>query len=150
MKVFPYFATPNTEVQTVSEFVELPAAPDTVWSLIGQFNLDWHPLVASVTLTGTGIGQIRTIRTRDGGEVVERLEAIDNGQRLYRYSKIAGFPATHYMGTIEVRPKGNGCVAAWRVEFLADNQPDIVVRTRVSALVKSGLGSLNRRFGVAA
>jgi hypothetical protein len=150
MKMFPYFATPNTEVQTVSEFVELPAAPDTVWSLIGQFNLDWHPLVASVTLTGTGIGQIRTIRTRDGGEVVERLEAIDNGQRLYRYSKIAGFPATHYMGTIEVRPKGNGCVAAWRVEFLADNQPDIVVRTRVSALVKSGLGSLNRRFGVAA
>src|SRR6516164_8220999 len=37
MKVFPYFATPNTELQTVAESVELAAAPDTVWSLIGQF-----------------------------------------------------------------------------------------------------------------
>jgi hypothetical protein len=150
MKTFPYFAAPNTEVQTVAESIELPASADAVWSLIGQFSLEWHPLVASVRLTGTGIGQLRTLKTRDGGEVIERLESVDNGQRFYRYSKIAGFPATHYMGTIAVKPKGNGCVAEWRVEFLADNLPDIVVRTRVSGLVKSGLGSLNRRFGVAA
>ena len=39
MKVFPYFATPNTELQTVAESVELAAAPDEVWSLIGQFGL---------------------------------------------------------------------------------------------------------------
>ena len=44
-KVFPYFASPNTEVQTVAESVELAAAPDVVWSVIGQFNLDWHPHV---------------------------------------------------------------------------------------------------------
>src|SRR6267142_6715497 len=81
MKVFPYFATPNTEVQTIAKSVDLTAAPDTVWSLIGQFNLDWHPLVACVSLTGTGIGQLRTIRTRDGKEIVERLEAIDNAKR---------------------------------------------------------------------
>ena len=43
MKVFPYFATPNTELQTVAESVELAAAPDEVWSVIGQFDLDWHP-----------------------------------------------------------------------------------------------------------
>src|SRR5215510_2117115 len=53
MKVFPYFATPNTELQTVSESVELAAAPDTVWSLIGQFGGDWHPLVARVSCSGT-------------------------------------------------------------------------------------------------
>src|SRR6185369_12403123 len=47
MNAFPYFATPNAEVQTVAESVELAAAPDAVWSLIGQFNLEWHPLVAS-------------------------------------------------------------------------------------------------------
>ena len=39
MKVFPYFATPNTELQTIAESVELAAAPDEVWSLIGQFDL---------------------------------------------------------------------------------------------------------------
>ena len=36
MKVFPYFATPNTELQTVAESVELAATPDEVWSVIGS------------------------------------------------------------------------------------------------------------------
>jgi hypothetical protein len=36
------------------------------------------------------------------------------------------------------------------VEFLANNQPDIVVRTMVSTLVKTGLGSLKPRFAAAA
>ena len=100
-----------------------------MWSLIGQFNLDWHPLVARVRLTGTGIGQLRTIETLDGREIVERLEAIDNAKRFYRYTLIAGIPASHYAGMLEVKPKGSGSVAEWRVQFLANNQPDIVVRT---------------------
>jgi len=47
---------------------------------------------------------------------------------------------------IEVNPKGSGCIADWRVEFLASNLPDIVVRTMVSTLLKTGLGSLKLRF----
>src|SRR5262245_17286658 len=125
LKVFPYFATPNKEVQVLADSVELAAAPDAVWSLIGQFNLDWHPLVARVDLTGTGIGQLRTIVTIDGKQIVERLEASDNTKRFYRYTGVGGFPASHYAGTLEVTPKGSGCVVAWRVQFLADTQPDI-------------------------
>src|SRR5262249_11424269 len=147
MKVFPYFARPNTELQIVTESVELSAAADAVWSVIGQFNLDWHPLVARVTLTGAGSGQLRRIETRDGGEIVERLEEIDNARRVYRYALVAGIPASHYTGVIEVMPKGSGCVAQWQVQFLANNQPDIVVRTMVSALLTTGLGSLKARFG---
>jgi len=149
MKVFPYFAAPNTEVQVVADAVELAAAPETVWSLIGQFNLDWHPLVAQVRLIGEGIGQLRRMETRDGGVVIERLEERDESRRNYRYSMVAGIAASHYAGTIEVRPKGSGCIAEWRVQFLADNQPDIAVRTRVTALITTGLGSLKTRFGVA-
>jgi Polyketide cyclase / dehydrase and lipid transport/Domain of unknown function (DUF4331) len=145
-KVFPYFATPNTEAQIVAESVELSAAPDAVWSVIGQFNLGWHPLVAKVRLIGTGVGQLRRIETLDGKEIVERLEAVDNTKRVYRYALVAGVPASRYAGSIEVNPKGNGCVAGWRVEFLANNQPDIVVRTQVSTLVNTGLGSLKHRF----
>ena len=137
-------------MQSVAESVELGAAPDTVWSLIGQFNLTWHPAVARVSLTGTGVGQLRRIETLDGNEIIERLDAVDNGKRFYRYSLIAGVPASHYTGTIEVEPKGSGCVAGWRVEFLANNQPDIVVRTAVTTLIETGLGSLKHRFPTAA
>ena len=149
MKVFPYFATPNTELQSVTEAVELAAGPDKVWSLIGPFALDWHPAVARVRLTGAGVGQLRTLETIDGREIVERLDAIDDARRFYRYALVAGVPASHYIGTLEVKPKGCGCVAEWGVQFLASNQPDIVVRAMVSTLIETGLGSLKARFGVA-
>jgi hypothetical protein len=147
MKVFPYLATRNTELQTVAESVLLGAAPDKVWSLIGEFGGTWHPLIARISVTGTGIGQLRTIETLDGKEIVERLEAIDDAKRLLRYSSIAGVAASHYTGMLEVMPNGGGCVADWRVQFLANHQPDVVAKTRVSTLVKTGLESLKTRFG---
>ena len=150
MKVFPYFATPNTEMQVVSGSVELAASPDEVWSVIGQFNLQWHPAVARVRLVGEGLGQLRRIETPEGREIVERLEAVDDSKRSYRYSLVAGVPASHYAGVIDVRPKGSGSIAGWRVEFLANNLPDIAVRTMVSTLVQTGLGSLKHRFAAAA
>jgi hypothetical protein len=150
MKVFPYFATPNSELQVVVKSVALDADPDEVWSMIGSFDLSWHPRVARVRLIGTGIGQLRTMETLDGKEIVERLEAIDNGKRSMRYTSIAGIPASHYTGTLEVTAKGRGSVAEWRVQYLANGQPDIVVKTIVSALQQTGLESLTTRFGVPA
>ena len=148
-KAFPYFATPNTEVQSVAGSVELAAAPDEVWSLVGKFSLDWHPLVASVRLTGTGIGQLRALTNIAGEEIVERLEVIDDAKRFYRYGLIAGVAATRYVGALEVTPKGRGCAFEWRVQFLASKQPDVVVRTKVSTLVNTALEYLKSRFAVA-
>jgi hypothetical protein len=149
MKVFPYLASPNTEIQAVADSVLLAAPPADVWSVIGQFNLEWHPAVAQSRLIGDGLGQLRRLQTRDGRQIVERLEEVDEMKRSYRYALVSGVAATHYAGVIDVRPKGNGSVAGWRVEFLADNQPDIVVRTIVTRLIETGLGSLKARFGVA-
>jgi hypothetical protein len=148
MKVFPYFAAPNTEVQTVAGAVELAAPPDDVWSVIGQFSLQWHPAVARARLIGEGLGQLRKLETRDGREIVERLADVDNTKRSYRYTLISGVPALHYAGVIDVKPKANGSIAEWRIEFLANNQPDITVRTIVSRLIETGLGSLKARFAV--
>jgi hypothetical protein len=148
MKVFPYFATPNTEIQTVAGSVELEAPADDVWSVIGEFNLQWHPAVARAHLIGEGLGQLRRLETRDGREIVERLAEVDNTKRSYRYTLVSGVPASHYAGVIDVKPKASGSVAEWRVEFLANNQPDIAVRTMVSGLIETGLGSLKTRFGV--
>ena len=147
MKVFPYLATPNTEMQSVVDSVDLAAAPDEVWSLIGQFDGAWHPLIARIRSTGTGVGQLRTIETLDGTRIIERLEALDEAKRCFRYTNVAGIAASRYIGTLGVKPKGNGCAAEWRVRFLADNQPDIVVKTGVSALLKTGFENLKARFG---
>jgi hypothetical protein len=147
-KTFPYEASPNTELQTVVDSIDLAASPDQVWAAIGKFDdLMWHPLVASVRLTGAGVGQLRTIELIDGKEVIERLEAVDDSQRIYRYTNVSGLPVMDYTGTFDLKPKGSGSSVEWRVQFLADNQPTIVVRTIVVALLKTGFEALRKRFG---
>ena len=105
-------------------------------------------VIAFVEFVGTGLGQLRRLTTLVGKEVIERLEAIDEAKRWYRYALVAGVSASIYTGTIEVKPKGAGCVASWRVQFLAANQPDIAVRAMVAGLVNAGLENLKARFSV--
>jgi hypothetical protein len=146
-RTFPYFASPNTELQTVAESVELAAAPDRVWELIGQFGGTWHPLIANIRLMGAGVGELRVIETIDGKQIIERLDAIDNAARSYRYTSIGGIPASDCTGVLEVKPRGTGSSVEWRSQFLASGQGTLVVRTIVSTLLKTGLESLKPRFG---
>jgi hypothetical protein len=147
-KEFPYLASPNTQPQTVVQNVDLAASPDQVWTLIGQFGgILWHPLVAKVHLTGAGIGQLRTIETIDGKQIIERLEAIDASQRYYRYQNISGIPAEDYTGTLDVKPTGTGSSVEWRAQYTLGGQPAIVVKTIVTTLFKTGLEGLKKRFG---
>jgi hypothetical protein len=146
-KTFPYLAAPNTQPQTVITSVDLAAPPDRVWVVIGTFGAMWHPLIANIKLTGAGVGQLRTIETIDGKRIVERLDAIDPAHRFYRYTMISGVPAADYTGTLDVKPKGGGSSVEWRVQYWADGQPDLVVKTIVATLEKVGLDSLKTRFG---
>lgn len=146
--VFPFLASPNTQLQEVAESVDLAAPPDKVWALVGQFSPAWHPLVAQVRLTGTGVGQLRTIETVDGKQIVERLDLMDSAKRFYRYTNVGGIPASNYTGILSVKPKGKGCTVEWRAQFLANDQATFIVKLIVSTLFKVGLESLRPRFGV--
>jgi hypothetical protein len=145
-KNFPYLATPNLDLQTVAETVDVNATPDKVWELIGQFGGYWHPLIAQIRLTGTGPGQLRTIETIDGKQIIERLDAIDNAGRFYRYANIAGLPVADYSGMLSVKPSGAGSSVEWRAQFLPNGQGTLAVKIIVSTLFKTGLDSLKSRF----
>jgi hypothetical protein len=144
---FPYLAPPNTELQTVAESIVVNAPADKVWVLIGGFGAMWHPLIASIRLTGAGAGQLRTVETVDGKIIIERLDATDNAGRQYRYSGVTGMGASNYTGILEVAPKGGGSAVTWRVQYLSDGQPTLIIRTIVATLQKVGLESLKKRFG---
>ena len=90
---------------------------------------------------------MRTIELIDGKQIIERLEAMDNSKRLYRYTNMSGLGVTDYTGTFDLKPKGSGSSVEWRVQFLADNQPTLIVRTIVSTLMKTGFEGLTKRFG---
>jgi hypothetical protein len=143
---FPYFASPDTELQSVTESVALNAAPEKVWALIGKFGGSWHPLIANIKQTGTGIGALRFIETTEGKYIIERLEEIDDRRMFYRYSLVSGLPASDYTGVLEVKPNGAGSTVEWRAQFLGSGQGTLIVRTMVSTLFKTGLESLKGRF----
>jgi hypothetical protein len=143
---FPYFAAPNTELQRVTESVDLEAAPERVWALVGSFSGSWHPLIASIKQTGTGVGALRVIETIDDKRIIERLEEIDDPRMFYRYSNISGIPASDYTGVLEVKAKGGGSTVQWTAQFLASGEATIFVRTMVSTLFKTGLEGLKARF----
>ena len=145
-KNFPYFATPNTELQSVTDRINLNAAPDKVWALIGDFGGSWHPLIVNIKLIGAGIGQLRVIETIDGKHIIERLDAIDNSVRFYRYTSISGIPASDYTARLEVKPNGAGSSVEWVAQYLPNGQGDVVVRTIISTMFKTGLESLKPRF----
>jgi Polyketide cyclase / dehydrase and lipid transport/Domain of unknown function (DUF4331) len=144
---FPYLAPPNTELQTVVESVDLAASPDKVWAVIGEFGGSWHPLIAKIQIIGSGVGQLRTIETIDGKRLVERLDEVNDSTKSYRYTMISGIPAADYTGLLDVKPKGSGSSVEWRVQYWADGQPDIIVKTIIATLLKTGLASLKTRFG---
>jgi hypothetical protein len=146
-KNFPYFAAPDTELQSVMERVDLKTEPEKVWALIGQFGGYWHPLIADIKLIGTGVGALRVIETIDGKQIIERLDAVDDSSRSYRYSNVSGLPVSNYTGFLAVKPNGTGTSVEWRAQYLAKGQGDVVVRTIISTLFKAGLDSLKPRFG---
>jgi hypothetical protein len=78
--------------------------------------------------------------------LVERLDAIDNSRRSYRYTSISGIPASDYTGRLQVKPNGAGSSVEWSAQYLPKGQGDVVVRTIVSTLFKIGLESLKARF----
>ena len=144
---FPYFAAPNMDLQTVAETVDVSATPERVWELIGQFGAAyWHPLIAAIRVTGTGPGQLRTIETVDGKQIIERLDAVDNSGRFYRYANVAGLPVANYTGMLSVKPNGAGSSVEWRAQFLPNGPGTLITKTIVSTLFKTGLDSLKSRF----
>jgi hypothetical protein len=144
---FPYVQPPNTKLLTVTKSVDLAAPPQEVWALIGQFGGAWHPLVADLHTTGTGVGELRTIDTIDGKTIVERLSVLNESERTLKYTLISGIPATRYEGILDVRPKGSGSTVTWMVNYRPEGQGELIVRTTISTLLGTGLDALKMRFG---
>src|SRR5258705_13945542 len=54
---------------------------------------------------------IATIETIDGKQIIERLDAIDNSSRFYRYANMAGLPVGKNNGLLERAGEPGGRIA---------------------------------------
>ena len=147
LSVFPYLAPPNKKMLQFSHQVEVIAKPEDAWSLVGQFDNAWSPLIASIKKTGTGIGQLREIETVDGKTIVERLDSLDVAGKTLTYSMVSGIPAKPYTGKIQVVPSGTGCRVTWTVDYRPSGQGELIVRLIIQSLIERSLKALQERLG---
>src|SRR6266540_1910719 len=83
---------------TMHTKVNVPAAQ--LWGMVGGFNAlpAWHPGVEKSEIEGAGKGSLRTLKIAGGGEVVERLELLNETERVYAYSIVKGpLPVADYL-----------------------------------------------------
>jgi hypothetical protein len=149
-QTFPYVQQPDTSLLTISRSVDLAASPQVVWDAVGKFDsLTWHPLVATVATTGTGVGRVRNVDMIDGKTIIERLKSLNDPKMHLAYTLVSGLPAAHYEATIDVQPKGAGATVMWQVRYRPDGLADLFVRTALTGLLTAGLANLKARFGAA-
>ena len=145
---FPYLAPPNTELQTVAESMVVNAPADKVWDADRPVrrhvaSVDCADPLDRYRRSGNcARSRPSTARPSSSGSTRPTTR-----QRQYRYSGVTGMGASNYTGVLEVAPKGSGSSVTWRVQYLSDGQPTIIIRTIVATLQKVGLESLKKRFG---
>ncbi|HWP01043.1 MAG TPA: SRPBCC family protein [Methylococcus sp.] len=107
--------------QKVVEAVEIAAPVERVWNAVKDFAAiaRWHPgLAASEGNDGNAPGARRTLRLRNGEEVVEELDAYDEANREYAYrlrrENVKAIPASSYSAVFKVTAAGDGARVEWK------------------------------------
>jgi len=144
--------------QKVTETVTIKASPDAVWNKVKDFAglQNWHPAVASSMVTdGSKIGSVRTLKLKDGGEIVETLESYDESAKKFSYRAKDGgaLPVSNYSSTLNVKAADGGtAVVEWRGAFYRaypnnDPPPDKNDEAAVKAITgvyQGGLANLKK------
>lgn len=100
--------------------------------------------IESCTLTGSGIGALRTVKLKDApGEVVERLECAYE-QQVFSYSIVAPspLPVDHYHAVVTLSDAAGGCRIVWGSNWVANGAPESEVKTMLSGLYNTLIDAL--------
>jgi mxaD protein len=147
--------------QKVVETVEIAAPVDRVWNVVKDFAAiaQWHPgLAASEGSGGNAPGAQRSLRFRNGEEVVEELDAYDEANREYTYrlrrENVKAIPVSSYSVVFKVTAVGDGSRVEWKSRLYrgdTGNMPpeelnDEAAVRAMRSFFRSGLDHLQNMF----
>lgn len=137
---------------TVNMSTEVNVPADKLWEFIGGFNAlpDWHPAVEKSELTGKGKGATRKLSLAGGGTIIERLEEVNDKERVYTYTIMdSPLPVSNYVATIRVRDEGDGSksIVEWSSEFKPAGASEQDAMKVVQGIYQAGFDNLRKMFG---
>ncbi len=119
--------------------IDVDAPPDVTWLVVGDVTAvpKWFAKYVECNVDG----DIRTLRSAEGAEVLERLLERDDLARTYAYTVTAGPPLRSHRASFTVVPREGGSTIVWhtRAEFLDES---IDAEDRLAAGQRAGLERL--------
>jgi len=126
----------------------LNVTADEVWKLIGGFNTlpDWHPAIEKSELEEEG--SMRRLSLAGGGTIMEKLEKLDDNERVYSYSIIdSPLPVSNYKATIRVKEDDEGkTTVEWSSEFEAKGAAENEAMDVIAGIYQAGFDNLKKMF----
>lgn len=147
--------------QKADESLPVPASPEQVWKLVGEFGgiAGWHPLVKQARATGGNAAGAERVLVLEKGEITEGLDDYDAAARRisYRLSKenVEALPVSFYTATIEVKPAAGGSEVTWGARFYRadtsnfppDELNDEAAIAAMTNFIREGLEGLKAKAG---
>jgi hypothetical protein len=144
--------------QKVEKSVTIKADPAKVWAIVKDFGNvhQWHPGVASTKLEKVGEDTFRTLAFKSGGNVYEKLRAIDNDSMRIKYEIVTGsLPLTDYNASMTVtKGPGDGeSTVTWVGRFyrlyklnppIPEGQDDATAVKAINDIFDAGLANLKK------
>jgi hypothetical protein len=129
----------------------IPAPAATLWKTIGGFNslADWNPAFEKSQATGEAKGSTRTLTLAGGGNIEERLEELNDKEKLYRYTILSGpVPVADYSAELRVKDNGDGTsTVEWSSEFKPKGAPEADAVKAIQGVYQAGFDNLQKMFG---
>ncbi len=126
----------------------LNVTADEVWKLIGGFNTlpDWHPAIEKSELEEEG--SMRRLSLAGGGTIMEKLEKLDDNERVYSYSIIdSPLPVSNYKATLRVKEDDEGMTTVeWSSEFEAKGAAENEAMDVIAGIYQAGFDNLKKMF----
>ena len=112
--VLALVASVPAQAAEVSKVIEAKGTVDKAWAALGDFCgiKDWHPAIANCVLSEKDGAKIRTLTTKDGGVLVEKMTQWDDAGHSYGYAILESpLPVANYISTIAVKDGAGGAVS---------------------------------------
>lgn len=137
-------------MHTISVFRPLAAPAEAVWQVLRDFDgaASWHPAVAASRLDRPqAVGCLRTLELRHGGTIIERLERLDDAERVTAYSiQASPLPVAGLLGTLRVHDAPGGCTVEWTSTMTITAADPAPVAEALRMVYADGLAGLDALF----
>jgi hypothetical protein len=112
--------------------------------MFGGLEKQLSDTIASCEVTGSGIGAVRDLKMKDGGNLVERLDvAHDDNVFGYSITFNNALPFENYVAVVTLEDAGNSTIARWGSNWDAKGATDAEVVESLTGLYNTLLDRIH-------